>query len=551
MQYLSLAVFLVLLLLAGYGHAGDASDAQVPMQEETVLPPLPESIYQDERLSALPRIQVNRFRFEGNTVFTDAELRELVSDYQGRPVTAAELRDVQARLTRHYVENGYVTSGALLPDQVVQDGNVTILIVEGRITAIELEGQRHLRPGYLTSRLETAAPLQVNELEQKIQLLQRNPMVKRINAQVAPAPVQGENVLRVRVKEESPYAAGFEFDNGRPPSIGSNELEFWVMDKSLFGWGDRLEAHYSINEGPNGYWLGYALPLNARDTTLSVEYEENDSVVIEEPYDDIDIESRFNRAEISLRHPFVKTLEQEFAMSLGLEWRHAKTYLLNEPFSFAEGVDNGETRVTLIHFVQEWLDRGQNRLIALRSDIRWGVDLFDATVNSDLPDGRYLAWEGQFQWIERLPVLDSRLVVRGVAQLANDGLLPSEKISIGGMETVRGYRENFLTTDEGLAAGIEWQVPVGHLKIPKISTGFNDGLLELALFYDYGQGSNKTFQDPDPDNISSIGLGVLWHPAERVAAKVYWGYALRHVDDYPDHDLQDDGINFVIAAELL
>jgi hemolysin activation/secretion protein len=179
------------------------------------------------------------------------------------------------------------------------------------------------------------------------------------------------------------------------------------------------------------------------------------------------------------------------------------------------------------------------------------VDLFDATVNSDLPDGRYVGWEGQFQWVERLPVLDSKLVVRGVAQLASDGLLPSEKISIGGMDTVRGYRENFITSDEGLAAGIEWQVPVGHLRIPGVSTGFNDGLVELAAFFDYGQGSNKSFQDPDPDNISSVGLGVLWYPAERVAAKLYWGHALRNVDDYPDHDLQDDGIHFAIGAELL
>ena len=58
----------------------------------------------------------------------------------------------------------------------------------------------------------------------------------------------------------------------------------------------------------------------------------------------------------------------------------------------------------------------------------------------------------------------------------------------------------------------------------------------------------KSFQDPDPDNISSVGLGVLWHPADRIAAKVYWGYALRKVDDYGEHDLQDDGIHFAIGA---
>ncbi|MGD2056137.1 MAG: ShlB/FhaC/HecB family hemolysin secretion/activation protein [Gammaproteobacteria bacterium] len=547
---------LVLLLYGGYGLAAEDTSAAedpaaVPPNAAEVLPPLPEQFEQDERLSALPRIQVNQFRFEGNTVFTESELRVQVAEWENRWLTSRELQEVQARLTRYYVENGYVTSGALVPDQEVRDGIVTLRIIEGHITAIEIEGEDHLRPAYLEGRLATGVPLQVGELQQDIQLLQQNPMVKRINVQVAPGPAPGENVLRARVEEESPYAAGMVFDNSRSPTIGSNQLELWAMQKSLFGWGDRLEARYGINDGPNGYLLGYSLPLNARDTTLATVYEKNDSLVIEEPFDEIDLESRFNRAEVSLRHPFLRTVNREFALALGLEWRHAETFLLSERYSFAAGVDNGETKVTLVHFVQEWLERNTERLIAIRSDIRWGVDLFDATTHSDGPDGRYLGWLGQFQWIQSLPVLDSKLVVRGLAQWVNDSLLPSEKISIGGMETVRGYRENFMTTDKGLAAGIEWQVPVGHLRIPGISTGIHDGLFELAAFFDHGRGANKSFPNPDPDSISSVGLGMIWHPGDKLLAKLYWGYALQNRDNPDDHDLQDDGVSFVISARFL
>jgi hemolysin activation/secretion protein len=518
-----------------------------PQDEATsVLPPIPADIEQDSRLSALPGLEVREFRFEGNTIFTDSELREQVAEWEGGWVTPNGLRDVQARLTRFYVESGYVISGALLPDQEVEDGVVTILIKEGGITGIELDGNHYLRPRYITGRLKTGQPLMVGELENRIQLLQRDPMVKRINAQVAPAPVQGEAVLRVKVEEENPVAAGMVFDNSRPASIGSNQLSLWAAHKSLLGLGDRFSVAYDFNEGPDGYWLGYALPMNAQDTTLLLAYEDNEAVVSETPFDDIDIESTFDRAEIGIRHPFLKTLNREFALSLGLEWRHAETFLLDEHFSFSPGVIDGETKVTLVHFVQEWLDQNPERLIALRSDIRQGVDMFDATTNSgSLPDGRYLAWLGQFRWVERLPVLDSRLVFRGVAQAADESLLPSEKISIGGMETVRGYRENYITTDEGFALGVEWQIPLGHVRIPKLSTGFNDGLLELAVFFDHGRGSNKSGLDPDTNEISSVGLGLLWQPAEKISAEVYWGYALDDEGDFDDHDLQDDGISFI------
>jgi hemolysin activation/secretion protein len=558
-RWTRLSVMLIVCLcpLAPSAQAEDAPDGSGAPDNSSgglrqpVLPPLPEYLERDRHLSALPRIRVKRFRFEGNTVFSDTELAALVRDWQGRAVTAGELHEAQARLTRHYVENGYVTSGVLLPDQTVQDGVVTFLVVEGRISEFALEGQRHLRPDYITGRLATAAPLQVHELERKIRLLQRDPMVRRINAQVAPAGKQGENVLRVRVTEESPWAAGLVFDNGRSPSIGAQQLELWAMHRSVSGRGDRLEAHYSSHDGPDGYWLGYTLPLDARDTTLSLAVERNDALVVEAPYAAIDIESRFNRAQVSLRHPFLRTLHREFAMSLGLEWRHAETFLLNEPFSFASGVDNGESRVTLVHFIQEWLDRNPKRLFAVRSDIRWGVDVLGATVSDAAPDARYLAWLGQLQWVRRLPVLDSKLVLRGVAQLASDALLPSEKIAIGGMDTVRGYRENLHTTDRGMAAGIEWQVPVGHVKLPGISTGLKDGLLELAVFADYGRGSNRSAPDPAPDEIASVGLGMLWHPAGKIAASLYWGHPLRDVDTGGEYDLQDDGIHFSFSAGLL
>ncbi len=518
----------------------------------SVLPPIPEGLVKDSSLSSLPGLEVREFRFEGNTIFTDSELRAQVAEWEGGWVTPNGLRDVQARLTRFYVESGYVISGALLPDQEVENGVVTLLIKEGGVTGIELEGNHYLRPGYITSRLETDQPLMVGELENKIQLLQRDPMVKRINAQVAPAPVQGEAVLRVKVEEENPVSAGMVFDNSRPASIGSNQLTLWAAHKSLLGLGDRFSVAYDFNDGPDGYWLGYALPLNAQNTTLLLAYEDNEAIVSETPFDDIDIESTFDRAEIAIRHPLLKTLNREFALSLGLEWRHAETFLLNEHFSFSPGVIDGESKVTLVHFVQEWLDRNPDRLVAIRSDIRQGVDMFDATSNSGpLPDGRYLAWLGQFRWVERLPILDSRLVFRGVAQAADESLLPSEKISIGGMETVRGYRENFITTDEGFALGVEWQIPIGHVRIPKLSTGFNDGRLELAMFFDHGRGSNKSGFDPDTDEISSVGLGLLWQPAEKISAELYWGYALDDEGDFDDHDLQDDGISFTLSVGFI
>ena len=56
-------------------------------------------------------------------------------------------------LTLHYVNNGYVNSGAVIPDQTVADGVITFDIIEGELTRIDLEGNKWFRDGYIRKRL--------------------------------------------------------------------------------------------------------------------------------------------------------------------------------------------------------------------------------------------------------------------------------------------------------------------------------------------------------------------------------------------------------------
>ncbi|MCP4700373.1 MAG: BamA/TamA family outer membrane protein [Gammaproteobacteria bacterium] len=101
------------------------------------------------------------------------------------------------------------------------------------------------------------------------------------------------------------------------------------------------------------------------------------------------------------------------------------------------------------------LDRGRERSIAAYSSFGFGIDALDATINDGRdvrgratvePDGKFVSWTGRFRWVERLPKLhNSRLHLRLDAQLSSSDLLPMQKFAIGGISTVRGYRENQLT----------------------------------------------------------------------------------------------------------
>ena len=70
--------------------------------------------------------------------------------------------------------------------------------------------------------------------------------------------------------------------------------------------------------------------------------------------------------------------------------------------------------VTSLRFSQEWIQRGQSQVLALRSTFSFGLDLWNSTDNGVAgdPNGTYVAWLGQAQYIRRLFRTQNQLVLR-------------------------------------------------------------------------------------------------------------------------------------------
>ncbi len=506
-------------------------------------PPRPER--RDELASGL-RVRVREFRFEGNTVFDDQELAQVAAPYLGRELGAEDLRALRDALTLHYARSGYVNSGAILPDQEVGAGVVVYRIVEGRLAAVEIEGNRHFRPGYLRSRLDLGRdePLRIQALEERLQVLLQDDRIRRLDAQLGPGDRLGEAVLDVQVEETSPWRAWLEASNHQSPSIGAERGRVHFAHRNLTGNGDVLGGFYGLTEGLDDVELAYELPITARDTRLRLRFRHSDSDVVEEPFDDIDIESRSMTWELGVRHPLRRTATSELALGLSGEWRESRSYLLGSRFSFSEGAENGKSRVSVLRFLQEWVRRDGSQVLALRSTLSWGLDAFGATVQGgSTEDGQFLAWLGQFQWARRFEPWAIEGIVRTDLQLASDPLLPLEQFSVGGAASVRGYRENQLVRDMGFASSLELRIPLWRSREGGSS-------VQLAPFVDVGRAWNTKRSTPGPKTLSSAGVGLRVALFRRLRGELYWAEEIRGVNEPSDRDLQDTGVHFRLAVDL-
>jgi hemolysin activation/secretion protein len=141
--------------------------------------------------------------------------------------------------------------------------------------------------------------------------------------------------------------------------------------------------------------------------------------------------------------------------------------------------------------------------------------------------------------VRRLGSKGAQVILRSAFQWSDDPLLSLEQFPLGGVDTVRGYRENQLVRDEGVQGSIELRVPVW-------SAGNGSPVVQVAAFYDIGAAWNVDEPTPTPRMIHSAGAGLLLTPSDRVTAQIYWGYAFTDISA-DKKNLQDYGLHFRLS----
>lgn len=515
----------------------------LPPPAELLQPSTPDTQQEQPSPENIPQtITVESFEILGSTVFSKEELAKVTENFTNRPITLAELFQARSKITELYVNKGYITSGAYIPPQTIQSGVIKIQVVEGSLEDIKITGTQRLNSNYVRSRLAiaTSPPLNREKLLAALQLLQLNPLIDNLSADLSAGVRPGTSLLQVKVKEARTFNTQIALDNGRSPSVGSFRRRIQVNEANLLGLGDGLSLAYTNTDGSNTFDTSYTLPVNPRNGTLSFSFGTAASNVIEEPFNILDIQSSSRYYEVTFRQPLIETPSQQFVLGLTASRRESEaTYIegVRLPFPALGADDEGRTRISALRFFQEWTTRNSRQVIALRSQFNLGLGVLNATVNNNSPDSRFFSWQGQAQWA-RLLAPDTLMIARANTQITSSSLLPLEQFGVGGLDSVRGYRQDFLLADNGAVAGAEVQIPVLRLSQA-------DGLLQVIPFAEFGVVWNNSGTNPDPNTLASVGLGLRWSQGDRFSARLDWGIPLVSVDSQ-ERTWQENGLYFSV-----
>ncbi len=537
------------------------TDRPLPSQPLPKLPPV-DDLLNDPAGSNTPdgamgngdeTFVVNGIQLAGSTVFTTEDFAELFAEYTNRPVTFNELLALRSAVTQRYVDEGFLTSGAFIPPQTLENGMVTVQVIEGVIEEIEIVGTNRLRPGYIRSRLGLAArpPINADKLLEGLQRLQIDPLIETVSADLQAGVRPGTSILRVEVTEADSFAVTVGLDNGRSPNIGSVRRRIDVTEGNLFGIGDRAFVGYSNTDGSNSLDLSYSVPVSPYNTRVNLSGGISESRVIDDTFDVLDISSDAFYYEVGVTHPLIETPTQELTLGLALSHKENQTSLGIDdigPTPLSPGADlDGETRVSALRFSQAWTQRSQQQVLAARSQFNVGLDILNATTaegstllnpnnDDEAPDSQFFSWRGQGQWV-RLLGDDSLFFLRSDVQLAADSLVSSEQFGLGGQQTVRGYRQDALLRDNGALLSAEARFPIIRFS--------EESIVQITPFLDAGAAWNHSNTPGGNNVLVGTGFGLLWQQGDDLTARLDWGIPLVDIDTSSD-SLQDSGIYFSI-----
>jgi len=512
--------------------------------ETFVLPAIPPNDQQGGIVADRRRYVIKAFVFEGATVISENALQDIAKPFAGRAVTIADIESLRQRLTQCYIDRGYVTSGAVIPANALsEDGRLRIRIVEGRLDDVWVHGQERLDAQYIKQRLiDSDEALNLNQLRDRYQGLLADPLIERMRGRLLPGSELGHSILDVEVTRARPYQITLLGNNYRPPSIGAEGGGFSSWVRNLTGWGDVLDFTVLASEGGERYAGGWSVPLGASSTQLFFRFDEGEAAVIEEPLALVGIRSRIHIWEAGIYQPLIDNLQRHVGMGTLFTVRENQTELLGRGFAFVPVDDDGYTQASVWRFYQEYTERFANQGVALRSTFNVGLDMLGATTETDAryPDSEFFSWLGQVQYVWQDSDNRSQWVLLGNLQLSNEALLPLEQMAIGGIYSVRGYRENQRVRDQGFNATIEYHYPLwGGAPGAKHK-------LTLIPFMDYGEAWNI---DSESSRLHALGLGFNWR-FHALQAEFYWAHPLVDAEPKMHGNLQDDGIHFQVKLDL-
>ncbi len=511
----------------------------------------PNQIIRGSELLVTEGIVIKGVDIPGNRRDFEKELQP----YLGKSLDMDNINDIKDSINAYFKMHAHPLILIQIPEQDVTTGVLQIVAMESCLGRVCVQDNKYFSSKKLANMVRVKPGQYIDEsvLVRNLNLINRNPF-RHANILYSPGVEEGTTDLILSVDDRRPLRLYAGYENTGVRATGHNRWYTGLNWGNAFGVGDIFAYQYTASDNISSFqahtaqyiapfrW-GHVLNLMAGYSSVNAVLDEFEVGQADGTIQTQQMKNNGFALQGSARYimPLYLTRNLLNDLVLGFDFKRTNNTVL---FGDVGVPDFGKT-VNLTQVVLGYIgdyDRTNFRLDfetnLYWSPGKWISDQTDADYQSLVPKAKnkWLYWRSAFAYLQRLP-RDFSYFLKLEGQLSSANLLPSEDLSLGGWNTVRGYEQSVVNKENVILASTELRSPA----YPIFSKGGRrpaDGFQVLA-FLDYGYARNQ-FGFPavngrtvEPKNLWLMGVGpgfrYMFDPY--FAARVDWGFKL-HKDRF-------------------
>jgi len=522
----------------GSGTAADSASAG-GLPDAGPPPPPPEPT------DAEPTVTVRQFIFVGDTavpsqlpprtveggapvevvgveLLQDPDFVARVAPYLDRPLTFEDLNEMMAEAIAFLRERQRPVVDVFLTQDSLQQDRIVVLVLEGRVGRIVVEGNEHFSDQLIASAIRANAgdPIEADRLSEDLRWVNDNPF-RSVDLIYRPGQIPGATDLVLAVNDSFPLRVYGSYTNSGNDLIGENLWSAGINYGNAFELDHRLLYQFTTADNPErfqSHFLSYSIPLPwYQMLRLATSVSRTDVQIddfLSQNGTNIILEGSYR---IPIRRPDVIDGFQHSAL-IGLTYKRIESDL--EFGGVSVQTQAPEQLLMELLYEATW----QTEIGVIAGNL--GLSISPGDLTSDNTDAVFNA--SRFNASARYAtiyggvtgdiLLPHDFVWRSSisGQVSSTNLLSSQQLPLTGASGVRGFPESQYAADSGVVIRNELYTPSIEL-LPRLESVFEDAdlpndSLQFLAFLDYAYGDQHTALDidPHPVSIASAGIGLRY-----------------------------------------
>lgn len=442
----------------------------------------------EETPTALPAdatcFTITTINITGVTRFTSDRVNQLAKPYRNRCLGLSEINGLIKSISNLYIENGMITSRAFLQPQNLSAGVLEILVVEGRLEALQSDSLTK-RQLYWAMPIEDGELLNLRDLEQGLEQLNRLQQ-NHAELDLQPGSATGTSRAVIRNPRSSFWHAGVGTNNSGSDATGEWLATGFLSLDNPGGINDNIYLNVSDAQShkpmatSTSYSLSYSIPYGYNLFSYSANYFNYQQLVVGETANFVTSGNSLNQT-LSAERTLYRGQRDKFAVAASLNRKESKNYLedvfletssrtlyvTDVSFAYSRSTDAGSFHSSLQWSKsQRWFD-ATRELASAEKDFQFNKYTWDSSYVRPLP------WSLSYSAGASLFYSSKQIIA-------------SEALALGGRYSVRGFEQSITGYKGGYWRNeISLQKNIHSVQL-KPFVGLDLGYSDTPEYRDYG-----------------------------------------------------------------